>query len=62
MVPKPISQFYYDCAIIHLGINDILQSKDMSEIKNLPKKTIQIQATCYNNVTTLVRQIQRKQY
>ena len=38
MVPKPISQFYYDCAIIHLGINDILQSKDMSEMKNLPKK------------------------
>ena len=62
MVPKPISQFDYDCAIIHLGINDILQSKDMSEMKNLPKKTIHIQATCYNNVTTLVRQIQRKQY
>ena len=45
MVPKPISQFDYDCALIHLGINDILQSKDMSEMKNLPKKTIQIQTT-----------------
>ena len=30
-------EFDYDCAIIHVGINDILRSKDMSKQKDLPK-------------------------
>ena len=33
-----IEEFDYDCAIIHVGINDTLRSKDMSELKDLPKK------------------------
>ena len=33
-----LEEFDYDCAIIHLGINDMLRSKDMSELKELPKK------------------------
>ena len=33
-----LEEFNYDCAIIHVGINDILRSKDMSELKDLPKK------------------------
>ena len=41
-----LEEFVYDCAIIHVGINDILRSKDMSELKELPKKTMQIGRTC----------------
>ena len=41
-----LEEFDYDCAIIHEGINDILRSKDMSEVKNLPKKIMQIGTTC----------------
>ena len=32
--------------LIHAGINDILQSKDMSELKDLSKKIMQIGTTC----------------
>ena len=28
----------YDCATIHVGINDIFRSKDISELKDFPKK------------------------
>ena len=31
-----LDKFDYDCAIIHVGINDILQSKDISVLKELP--------------------------
>ena len=37
-VVPTLEEFHYDCAIIHVGINDILRSKDMSELKDLPKK------------------------
>ena len=37
-VVPTLEEFDYDCAIIHVGINDILRSKDMSELKDLPKK------------------------
>ena len=33
-----LEEIDYDCAIIHVGINDIHQSKDMSELKELQKK------------------------
>ena len=33
-----LEKFNYDCAIIHVDINNILRSKDMSELKDLPKK------------------------
>ena len=41
-----LEEFDYDCATIHVGINDILRSKDMSELKDLPKKIMQIGITC----------------
>ena len=41
-----LDEFDYDCAIIHVGINDILRSKDISELKDLPKKIMQIGTTC----------------
>ena len=41
-----LEEFNYDCAIIHVGINDILRSKDMSELKDLPKKNMQIGTSC----------------
>ena len=41
-----LEEFNYDCAIIHKDINDILQRKDMSELKDLPKKVMQIGTTC----------------
>ena len=45
-VVPTLQEFNYDCAIIRLGINDILRSKDMSELKDLPKKIMQIATTC----------------
>ena len=45
-VVPTLEEFDYDCAIIHVGINDILRSKDMSELKDLPKKIMQIGTTC----------------
>ena len=41
-----LEEFDYDCAIIHVGINDTLRSKDMSELKDLPKEIMQIGKTC----------------
>ena len=45
-VVPTLEKFNYDCAIIHVGINNILQSIDMSELKVLPKKIIQIGLNC----------------
>ena len=41
-----LEEFDYDCAMIHVGINNILRSKDMSELKDLPKKIMEIGTTC----------------
>ena len=41
-----LEEFDYDCAIIHLGINDIPRSKDMSELKDLSTKIMQVGRTC----------------
>ena len=45
-VAPTLEEFDYDCAIIHVGINDIPWSKDMSELTDLQKKIIQIETTC----------------
>ena len=45
-VVPTLKEFNYDCAIIRLGINDIFRSKGMSELKDLPKKIMQIATTC----------------
>ena len=47
LVPT-LEKFDYDCAIIHVGINNILRSKDMSELKDLPKNYAN-----RNNLSTL---------
>ena len=41
-----LEEFDYDCAIIHVDINDVLRSKNMSELKDLPNKIMQIGTTC----------------
>ena len=41
-----LEEFNYDCALIHVGISDILPSKDISELKGLPKIIMQIAITC----------------
>ena len=41
-----LEEFDYDCTIIHVRINDILRSKDMSELKDLAEKNMQIRTTC----------------
>ena len=35
LVPS-LEEYEYDCAIIHVGINDILRHKNENELKNLP--------------------------
>ena len=35
-----IEQFHYDCFIIHVGINNIIRSTDVSRLKDLPKNNI----------------------
>ena len=52
-----LSDLDYNCAIIHVGIKDFLQSKDMSELKHLPKKLMQIGVLA--NVITLLRYMLR---
>ena len=49
-VVPTLEEFDYDCATIDVGINDILRSKDMSELNGFLKKimlveTIQINET-----------------
>ena len=45
-VVPTLEEFDYDCAIIHVGINNVLRSKDMSFRKDLPKRIMQIGTTC----------------
>ena len=45
IIPR-IEEFHCDCAIIYRGINNILRSKDVSELKDLPKKIIQTATIC----------------
>ena len=52
IIPR-IKEFHCDCAIIYIGINDILRSKDMPELKDLPKQLYKQQQLV--KVLTLVR-------
>ena len=49
-----LEEFDYDCAIIHGGIKDILRSKGMSELKDLPKKIMQM-GLLENRLTFLIK-------
>ena len=43
LVPS-LEEYEYDCAIIHVNINDILRHKD--ELKNLPEDILKIANSC----------------
>ena len=46
---KPILEEYkYDCAIIHVGINDIIRNKNDTDLNNLPDSILEITNTCQN--------------
>ena len=39
----------YDCAIIHVGINDMLRDKDENELKNILKIMLKVANSCRNH-------------
>ena len=46
---KPtLEEYKYDCAIIHVGINDILRNKNDTDLNNLPDSILEIANTCQN--------------
>ena len=45
--PSP-EEYEYDAAIIHVGINDILGSKSEKEVKDVPRKIMNVAETCRN--------------
>ena len=46
---KPtLEEYKYDCAIIHVGINDILRNKNDTDTNNLPDSILEIANTCQN--------------
>ena len=58
-VVPTLEEVDYDWAKIHVGIIDILRSKDITELKDLPKKFMQIRTTCqcYNIAEVYVSSI-----
>ena len=44
-----LGEYEYDCAIIHVGINDILRHKNENELKNLPEDILKIANSCRNH-------------
>ena len=48
LVPS-LEEYEYDCAIIHLGINDILRHNDENELRNFPEDTLRIANSCRNH-------------
>ena len=41
IIPK-LEEYKYDCAIIHVDINDILQNKNDNDVNNLPDSVLEI--------------------
>ena len=48
LVPS-LEAYEYDCAIIDVGINDILRQKNENELKNLPEDILKIANSCRNH-------------
>ena len=42
-------EYSYDAAIIHIGINDILRSKDSNDLNHLPENVIKAGKICQNH-------------
>ena len=47
-VKPTLEEYKYDCAIIHVGINDILRNKNDTDMNNLPDSILEIANTCQN--------------
>ena len=46
---KPtLEEYKYNCAIIYVGINDILRNNNDTDMNNLPESILEIQNTCQN--------------
>ena len=46
---KPtLEEYKYDCAIIHVGINDIIRNKNDTDLNNLADSILEIANTCQN--------------
>ena len=46
---KPtLEEYKYDCAIIHVGINDIIRNKNDTDLNNLPDSISETTNTCQN--------------
>ena len=46
---KPtLEEYKYDCAIIHVGINDIIRNKNDTDLNNLPDSILETTNTCQN--------------
>ena len=46
---KPtLEEYKYDCAIIHVGINDIIRNKNDTDLNNLADSILEIASTCQN--------------
>ena len=46
---KPtLEEYKYDCAIIHVGINDIVWNKNDTNLNNLADSILEIANTCQN--------------
>ena len=44
---KPtLEEYKYDCAIIHVGINDVIRDKNDIDLNNLPNSILEIANTC----------------
>ena len=45
---KPTEEYKYDCAIIPVGISDILWNKNNTDMNNLPENILEFANTCQN--------------
>ena len=58
---KPtLEEYKYDCAIIHVGINDILLNKNNTDMNNLPDSILEIANT--SQIITLTKYSSRLYY
>ena len=44
-----LEEYSYDAAIIHVGINDILRSKEFSDLNDLPENVIKVRKICQSH-------------
>ena len=49
-----LEKYKYDAAIIHVGINNILQSKGENEVNDTPRKIMNIADTCRNYIISKI--------